>query len=55
MLASPCKNLGRPINVRNMGTFCDLLKDVGLSHQQGILVSVSRIGSEVRNRARELA
>jgi hypothetical protein len=54
VVAIECKNFKRPINVRDVGSFKDLLEDVGLSPQQGILVSASRIGSGALSRAREI-
>jgi hypothetical protein len=54
MLAIECKNFRRPINVRDIGTFRDLLEDVGLAPQQGILVSTSSIGEGALGRAQEL-
>jgi hypothetical protein len=54
MRAIECKNFGRPLNVRDVGVFRDLLEDVGLAPQQGILVSASRIGPNAKERADEL-
>ena len=53
-IAIECKNFQRPVNVRDVGAFKDLLEDVGLAPQQGILVSASRIGSGALSRAREI-
>lgn len=54
ILAIECKNFKRRINVRDIGEFKDRLDDVGLAPQQGILISVSKIGAGALSRAREL-
>jgi Restriction endonuclease len=54
VLAIECKNYSRPVNVGDIGRFRDHLDDVGLSSQQGILVSASAIGSGALDRAQEL-
>ncbi len=54
MLAIECKNHKRPIDVGDIGRFRDLLDDVGLTPQQGILISASRIGAGALDRANEL-
>lgn len=54
MLAVECKNYKRPIDVGDVGRFRDLLEDVGLSPQQGVLVSASKIGTGALDRARGL-
>jgi hypothetical protein len=51
--AIECKNHTRPVNVGDIGQFRDHLDDVGLSPQQGILVSASGIGSGAMDRAQE--
>ncbi len=54
ILAIECKNYARNINVADLGGFRDLLEDVGLAPQQGVLISASKIGAGARSRAREL-
>ena len=53
-IAIECKNFKRPVNVRDVGAFADLLDDVGFAPQQGILVSAGTIGSGARSRARQI-
>ena len=54
MHAIECKNFRRPVDVGDIGRFRDLLEDVGLSPQQGVLVSASGIGSGALDRAQDL-
>lgn len=54
MLAIECKNFRRPVNVKDVGGFKDLLEDVGFAPQQGILVSNSKIGKGALSRARAI-
>lgn len=53
-IAIECKNFKRPVNVRDVGAFADLLDDVGFAPQQGILVSAGKIGSGAMSRARQI-
>ena len=54
MLAIECKNFGRPCDVGDVGRFRDLLEDIGLYPNQGVLVSASGVSSGALSRAREL-
>jgi hypothetical protein len=54
MLAIERKNYGRPVNVGGIGRFRDYLDDVGLSPQQGVLVSASGTSSGALDRAQDL-
>jgi hypothetical protein len=49
MFAVECKNFKRPVDVGDIGRFRDLLEDVGLYPNQGILVSASGIGSGAKS------
>lgn len=53
-VAIQCKNYGKPINIGQVGEFKDLLEDVGIPCQQGIMVSVNGYQSGAINRAKEL-
>ncbi len=55
VFAIECKNFKRRrLNVRDVGAFRDLLEDVGLAPQQGIMVSASGVGDGAMDRAAEL-
>jgi tetratricopeptide (TPR) repeat protein len=49
-----CKNYGKPITVGQIGEFRDLLEDVNIPIQQGIIVSVHGYQSGAEKRAEEL-
>ncbi len=54
VLVIECKNYGRRVDVGDVGRFRDLLEDVGLSPQQGILVAASGFSPGALERADEL-
>jgi tetratricopeptide (TPR) repeat protein len=53
-VAIQCKNYGKPITVGQIGEFKDLLEDVGIPYQYGIIVSVNGYQSGAIKRAKEL-
>lgn len=53
-LAIQCKNYGNPITVGQIGEFRDLLEDVGIPPQNGIIVSVNGYQAGGTKRAKEL-
>ena len=53
-LAIQCKNYGKPITIGQIGEFRDLLEDVGIPPQNGIIVSVHGYQAGGTKRAKEL-
>jgi tetratricopeptide (TPR) repeat protein len=53
-LAIQCRNYGKPITIGQIGEFRDLLEDVGIPPQNGIVVSVHGYQGGATKRAREL-
>lgn len=53
-VAIQCKNYGKPITVGQIGEFRDLLEDVNIAVQHGIIVSVNGYQSGAIQRAKEL-
>lgn len=53
-VAIQCKNYGKPITIGQIGEFRDLLEDVGIPYQYGIIVSVNGYQSGAISRAKEL-
>jgi tetratricopeptide (TPR) repeat protein len=53
-VAIQCKNYGKPITIGQIGEFKDLLDDVGIPYQYGIIVSVHGYQSGAISRADEL-
>jgi hypothetical protein len=53
-VAIQCKNYGTPITIGQIGEFRDLLEDVGLPPQYGIIVSVNGYQAGATKRAKEL-
>lgn len=53
-VAIQCKNYGKPITIGQIGEFKDLLDDVGIPYQYGIIISVNRFQSGALKRAKEL-
>src|SRR5437588_3856502 len=53
-IAIQCKNYGKPITIGQIGEFRDLLEDVGLPPQYGIIVSVHGYQAGAAKRAEEL-
>lgn len=53
-VAIQCKNYGKPITIGQIGEFRDLLEDVGIPPQYGIIVSVHGYQAGGTKRAKEL-
>jgi tetratricopeptide (TPR) repeat protein len=53
-VAIQCKNYGKPITIGQIGEFKDLLDDVGIPYQYGIIVSVHGYQKGAISRANEL-
>jgi tetratricopeptide (TPR) repeat protein len=53
-IAIQCKNYGKPITIGQIGEFRDLLEDVGIAPQSGIIVSVHGYQAGGTKRAKEL-
>lgn len=53
-VAIQCKNYGKPITIGQIGEFRDLLEDVGIPPQNGIIVSVHGYQTGGTKRAKEL-
>ncbi|MDQ3816300.1 MAG: restriction endonuclease [Acidobacteriota bacterium] len=53
-IAIQCKNYGKPITIGQIGEFRDLLEDVGIPPQYGIIVSVNGYQAGATKRAKEL-
>ena len=53
-IAIQCKNYGKPITIGQIGEFRDLLEDVGIPPQYGIIVSVHGYQAGAAKRAEEL-
>jgi tetratricopeptide (TPR) repeat protein len=53
-IAIQCKNYGKPITIGQLGEFKDLLEDVGIPHQHGIIVCINGYQKGAERRAKEL-
>ena len=53
-IAIQCKNYSKSITVGQVGEFKDLLEDVGIPYQHGIIVSINGFQSGAEKRAKEL-